>query len=193
VPISSYQLIPNSITWLRFAALSTILLAHPAMAAVWTGYDVAFTKAAYADPTDPANQDAITAAVALTRANNQGIYNAVSEVSFLRSASPVDTEWAFAAGNPSEELSATNYAALVFGVWATANAGNPPSTVGQNAVLHLISEDIYMDIRFTDWGSSNSGGSFAYLRSAAPIPEPSTALLVGLGLIGLGSRSRLRP
>jgi len=154
---------------------------------------VAFSKTAYADPSEAANQDAITAAVALTRASSQGLYNAVLETSFLRYTSPADTEWAFAAGNPTEELSATNYAALLFDDWTTAHGGRPPSTLGQNAVLHLISEDIYLDIRFTEWGSGGSGGSFAYLRSAAPIPEPSTALLVGLGLIGLSSRLHGKP
>ena len=154
---------------------------------------MAFSKAAYADPSEAANQDAITAAVALTRGNNQGLYNAVLETSFLRYTSPADTEWAFAADNPTEELSATNYAKLQFDDWTTAHGGSPPSTLGQNAVLHLISEDIYLDIRFTEWGSGGSGGSFAYLRSAAPIPEPSTALLVGLGLIGLSSRLHGKP
>ncbi len=194
MPISPFRPTPKFTRWLHYAALSTMLLAHPAAAAVWTGYDVAFSKAAYADPSEAANQDAITAAVALTRGNNQGLYNAVLETSFLRYASPADTEWAFAAGNSTEELSATNYAALQFDDWTTAHGGNPPSTLGQNAVLHLISEDIYLDIRFTGWGSGSiAGGSFAYLRSAAPIPEPSTALLVGLGLIGLSSRLRREP
>ena len=190
----SYRPIPKLITWIGFAALATILLAHPAAAlSVWTGYDVAFSKAGFADPADSANQDAITSAVALTRGSTRGIFNAVLESSYDKpiNSSPADTEWAFAFGNPSEVLSATNYAALEFDAWRAAHDGEPHSTVGQNAVLHLISEDIYLDIRFTEWGGAASGGSFAYLRSV--VPEPSSALLVGLGLAGLAARLRREP
>jgi Bacterial Ig domain len=42
--------------------------------------------------------------------------------------------------------------------------GGPLDTIGVNAVLHLIAEDIYIDIKFITW-TSVSGGGFAYERS----------------------------
>jgi hypothetical protein len=39
--------------------------------------------------------------------------------------------------------------------------------VDQNAVVHLIELDIYLDIRFTSWGTTSTfGGSFSYQRAA---------------------------
>jgi hypothetical protein len=43
--------------------------------------------------------------------------------------------------------------------------GNPPSMVNQNMVVHLITDDIYIDLKFTSWSSSSSGGGFSYQRS----------------------------
>ena len=34
-------------------------------------------------------------------------------------------------------------------------------------VVHLITDDIYINIKFTDWTSSNHGGGFSYQRSTA--------------------------
>src|ERR1039458_1877497 len=51
----------------------------------------------------------------------------------------------------------------------------------------LISDDIYLDIKFTSW-SGSSGGGFAYLRSTPPlVPEPAARLLILTGLAGVGS------
>ena len=154
---------------------------------VWTGPEISFTKADGTDETDPANQDAITANVILTRGNRAGIYNIAQEDSFDRGndvTSPVDTEWAFPANNPNETIEATNWSNLQFDPWVTAFGGlgmpGPPSTVDQPAVLHLISDDIYLDIMFTQWSQRNGG--FAYNRSTAGvIPEPTAVVLVTLG------------
>jgi len=55
--------------------------------------------------------------------------------------------------------------------------------IGQDAVLHLISDDIYLSIKFTGWGGA--GGSFSYDRSTpTPVPEPSAyALILLAGLV----------
>ena len=62
----------------------------------------------------------------------------------------------------------------------------PQTAVGVPGVLHLISEDIYIDIMVTSWNSGlvEIGGGFSYVRAQAPIPEPSTGLLLALGLTG---------
>jgi hypothetical protein len=45
--------------------------------------------------------------------------------------------------------------------------------LGRDAVLHLIAEDIYIDIRFTNW-AQRSGGGFTYVRSTPPPASPPT-------------------
>lgn len=171
-----------------FIALFALLLPAVGTAAtVWTGAPVAFTKADFADPNDPASQDAITPLVALTRADFQGIYNAVSETSYSAFSSPAGTEWAFTLNNPAldpSEVVASNFAALTFEVWQDAVLTTPPVSVGEPGVLHLIAEDIYLDIIFLSWTSLASGGGFSYER-ATPAPEPASALLLLVGLAPL--------
>ena len=47
--------------------------------------------------------------------------------------------------------------------------------VGQDAVVHLVTDDIYLSIRFTSWptGHQTPPGGFSYVRSTAPISPPS--------------------
>ena len=130
-----------------------------------------FSKEAFADETDPANQDLLTESVALARGGVRGIYNAVSESAYINFTSPAGTLWAFPHNNPGATLSASNWESLTFDNWEAAlgssGTGGPPTTVDQDAVLHLVTDDIYLDIRFTEWGvASTGGGSFSYVRSA---------------------------
>ena len=128
---------------------------------VWSGYDVFFEKVAYADPSLPENQDRITDNVRITRASVQGLFNAAQEENYTRFVSPVGTEWATG--------TTANWASLTFADWLTWNGGNPPGVVGLNAVVHLIAEDIYLDIRMDSWNrGSTTGGGFSYYRAAEP-------------------------
>jgi hypothetical protein len=66
---------------------------------------------------------------------------------------------------------------LTFAPWIDAYGGQggatlPARLTGGDAVLHLITDDIYLDIRFTDWSFQCCGG-FAYDR-ALPPPGPDT-------------------
>ncbi len=143
---------------LCLTCVSTAVAGTPA---VWSGYDVVFSKAAFADQNDPANQDRLTPNVWFTRAVVQGIYNAAQEEGYQgvggSGPSPVDTEWAFG--------TTADLGSLTFTTWAGAHSGNPPGLIGQNMVVHLISDDIYVDIRLTSWGvGPGSGGSFSWVR-----------------------------
>ena len=160
------------------------LLAAPAAAQTfYEGYGVSFSKTGFADPSLEANQDRITDSVWITRATTKGIYNAAVEPSYNALAgSPADTEWAY--GTIADGLGT-----LTFSDWKSWHGSNPPSSVGQNAVLHLISEDIYLDIRFTAWGvGPGSGGSFGYERAA--VPAPAAPALLGLGALAAARRRR---
>jgi len=129
---------------------------------IWNGPPISFSKAADADWTAAENQDRLTDSVWLTRGNVQGIFNIRTEGGFTHNISPAGTEWAFG--------TTANFATLVYKDWETwtgGAGGGPPSTVGRDAVLHLLNGNIYVDIKFTAWGGS--GGAFAYTRSTPPL------------------------
>src|SRR5262245_43559343 len=144
-----------------------LLLAISAHAAtVWNGPTISFTKSNYANPLLAQNQDRLTANVWITRGSSQGLFNAKTESSFTHYLSPAGTEWA----NGSLE----NYATLRYtnwNQWARGVNPNPYATVGVQAVLHLIADDIYLSVQFTSWtggapgGGPSYGGGFSYLRS----------------------------
>ena len=128
---------------------------------IWNTGSVAFNKDSGADWTLPANQDRITDQVWLTRASTEGLFNIRNETAFTHLSSPAGTEWAYG--------TTANYNTLIYKDWETwtgGTGGGPPSTVGKDAVVHLIRENIYIDIKFTAWG--RSGGQFSYVRAARP-------------------------
>ncbi|RMB56790.1 T9SS C-terminal target domain-containing protein [Dokdonia sinensis] len=131
---------------------------------IWTGPDVTFEKENFADWTLAQNQDRMTDNVWITRADRFGIFNIAQEEEYDTTdfLSPIDTEWAF--GNTSE------IETLTFLPWDDA-VDMPPQAVGQEMVVHLITDDIYVDITFTSWSSGNgqggtSGGGLSYVRSS---------------------------
>ena len=123
--------------------------------AIWTGPQIVFTNVTVADV------DLLRPNVSLTRGAGQGIYNATTEAFFTHFSSPVGTEWANGTTANYATLSYTNW-----NVWAKGVNPNPPSTVGVNAVMHLISDDIYLDVTFLSWPI---GGGFVYQRSTPTI------------------------
>ena len=131
-------------------------------ATVWTGPTLTFVNPSGSDPNQAVNQDRMTPNVWITRAATMGIYNAKTESAFTHFFSPADTEWA--------DGTTANYLTLSYSdwdTWAKVMHGGPPATVGVPAVVHLISEDIYLNLQFTSWGGTSGG--FAYQR-ATPTP-----------------------
>jgi glucose/arabinose dehydrogenase len=138
------------LTLLLFAGLAAPVATKAAT--IWNGPPVSESNA-----TEP---DQITANVWLTRGGSQGLYNAKTESFFTHFFSPADTEWA--------DGTTANYASLSYtdwNTWAKNIHGGPPNTVGVNAVVHLISDDIYIDITFTSWGLF---GPYSYQRATPP-------------------------
>jgi hypothetical protein len=171
------------------AATST---ASSAVAAptVWTGPAISFAKPSGADFTLPPNQDRLTANVALTRASSQGIFNILDEGNFTI-GSPAGTRWATALNNPLDTIAATNWAALDFTTWTAAYSGNISGNIlNHNAVVHLVADDVYLDLRFTSFQGGGSGGGFTYERST-PVPEPASLALALVGLM-MPARRRAR-
>jgi len=184
----------------RQVVAAGLVLAIPILASaaptVWVGggpNDVTFAKTGGADPTLPTNQDAITPDVHLTRGSSGGLYNTVSEASFVRGVSPADTEWAFSGlhGNGTFAYGdgAADYANWTYADFTTALE----SSVGNNVidtpgVLHLITDDVYLDIVITTWSTNRppSGGVVTYTRA----PEPATMALLALGAVAMMKRRR---
>ena len=168
---------------LGFALASFAAAATSAQAdIIWNGPLVSFTEPPGGSGNNPANQDHLTSDVWLTRNPLQGLYNAAEESSYVKFTSPANTEWAYG--------TLDNYASLTYTTWAGMSTNNPPSMVGQPAVLHLISDNIYLSVEFLSWGIRGAGG-FSYERSTAPVPEPSLGSLFALGLAFFGT-TRLR-
>ncbi|MCX6930923.1 MAG: Ig-like domain-containing protein, partial [Verrucomicrobia bacterium] len=162
-------------SWTLAALLAIAGVAAPTAAGaatVWTGPMIPFINAAGSDATQAVNQDRLTPNVWITRGGLQGIYNAKTETAFTHFLSPADTAWADGTTASYSSLSYTNWDA-----WAKIIHVGPPNTVGVNAVVHLISEDIYLDVQFTSWGGS--GGGFSYRRSTpAGTQVPPTVAIV---------------
>src|SRR5437773_3123995 len=158
-------------------SLATVPGAHAAT--VWNGPTIRFTKSNYANPLLAQNQDRLTANVWITRGSSRGLFNAKTASSFTHYLSPAGTEWA----NGSLE----NYATLSYtdwNHWAKGVNPNPYATVGVQAVLHLIPDDIYLSVQFTSWtggapgGGPSYGGGFSYLRST-PVGQPTNITWTG--------------
>jgi hypothetical protein len=146
---------------------------------VWTGPAVTFSKVGADDPALEENQDRLTDNVWITRggAAQGGIFNIApgqeTSYDFTNHMSPFDTEWAtdLVGDNGEETIAASNFAALDFTTWAVAFGGPGGSLMGnilsKNAVVHLITDDIYLDILFTQF---DFNGLVAYERSSPASP-----------------------
>lgn len=131
---------------------------------LWTGAKTTFTKADYADWTEATSQDRITDKVWITRDDSMGIFNAAAETGYTQSSTlPTGTRWAF--GKTGDGIQNLN-----FGYFLDVIESEPPSIIGKNMVLHLIKDDIYIDIKFNSWtsGENGGGGGFSYTRASAP-------------------------
>ena len=121
------------------------------------GANMTFTKSNGADSTLAENQDRITENVWLTRGNQGVLYNAVNEGVANNNSSPAGTEWAQGTFADIASLNFTNF--------LSACPGNkPPNVVAEPLVLHLIEDDIYIEITITSWARGKVGG-FTYQRT----------------------------
>ena len=143
------------------AALAAMAIAVQAQPQIWTHGQLTFTKANSADWTLPANQDRITDEVWLTRQNTAGLFNIRVESQYNKTSrlSPVGTEWA--AGDINDWNTLTYQSFFAYGL---NKVGSNILSLGPS-VLHLITEDIYIQIEFTAWTGGGGGGGFSYTRT----------------------------
>ncbi len=120
---------------------------------IWTGAPTTFSLSDNSDWSQEANQDRITDKVWLTRANTGGIFNIVSETDYTSLVSPVDTEWAFG--------TIADIETLTFDTWENTISSDPQSMLNLDMVLHLLTDNTYIDIKFTSWtGNTLSKSTF---------------------------------
>ena len=141
-----------------FAILMSVTLGQTNLGAqtIWSGPKIVFTKPDNADWTLPLHQDRITDSVWITRANTKGIFNIFKEPNYTN-ISPMNTEWAYG--------TTANIGSLIFDTWINTNGNNPTSMINKDAVIHLISENIYIDIKFISFSGGGTAGGFSYIRS----------------------------
>ena len=124
---------------------------------------VYFVKEDYADVTDPENWDHITGSVAITRGDNQGLFNPYLENSYNGSG-PSGTLWS---PMPTDQSTTGDYVQ-----WVEAVNYSPPSVVGLTISVWCLEENQFFDVHMESWTQGNNGG-FSYWRfPASPPSEP---------------------
>ncbi|MDF1808160.1 MAG: hypothetical protein P1U42_00535 [Phycisphaerales bacterium] len=145
---------------------------------VFSGLDFSYHYAGFGDLSLEENQDRITDNVWIVRGTMRGVFNIAQEPFYQGSGSfgpsPLGTLWAYG--------TTADYDTLSYTTWADLHDGHPPGLLDTNVVVHLLDDDIYIDLMFTQWEGNGNGGEFAYVRSNIPSPGSTSLLLVG-GLI----------
>ena len=124
---------------------------------LWEGAPLTFSKPNGGSPSDADNQDRITDNVWLTRGDLGILYNIATEGSANNDSSPAGTEWAQGSFSDLQTLDFTSFRTACPGA-------KPKNVVGIPMVLHLIQDDLYIEITITSWAQGKMGG-FTYTRS----------------------------
>lgn len=132
---------------------------------IWNGTNINFT---HSSGTGELSDTLTNGVVVITRGDFGGLYNSATEGGANSGSSPSDTEWAIG--------SLANYNTLSYGACPLEAGNHPPGYVGQNFVVHLINEDIYLSLTLTSWGGQGGVGdkSFSYTRSTPAVVVPPT-------------------
>jgi len=119
------------------------------------------------------------------------MFNIRAEAAFS-TPSPLGTLWATNINNPGDTIAATNWAALEFTTWTAAYGGSVGNNIlNRDAVVHLVDDDVYLDLRFTTFVGGAANGAFAYQRST-PLPEPAAFLLAAAAAVAAAFRRPVR-
>lgn len=147
---------------------ASLSLAHAQ--SYWTGTNISFYN-----PGDGAT-DILTANVILARGTvSGGLYNAANETNATVGISPAGTEWGF--GTLAAYMS--NHTNVTFTSCELEQGFRPPSFVGTNFVVHLITNNIYLQLTLTSWGTMGGGPTIdSYTRStpSAAGPPPTISI-----------------
>ncbi len=133
-----------------------------------------FSKANYADWTQPEYQDFITDDVIITRQNNRPIYNIAQESdaqSGCSSDSPVGTLWS---PMPVHASAMEDYVPFI-----VMTDCSPPEIIGDSISMWIENSDMFFDIIFSQWTAGGNGGGFSYSRTRLDPPWLSVSPMEG--------------
>ena len=148
----------------------TVTLAHAQT--FWTGPTNTFIN--------PGNNatDILTANVILTRAiGSGGLFNIANQPNWFTGATPpAGTTWTVA--TLSHYMS---FPTNTFGPCPLEAGMRPPNDIGTTYVVHLVTNNIYLQLTLTSWGGGVLGGapgSYSYMRTtpAAVAPPPTISI-----------------
>lgn len=138
----------------------------------WTGSSITFTN--------PGNiaTDILTSIVILTRPNTGGgLYNAANQSSpFVGATPPAGTTWTV-----TTLAHYMSFPTNTFGPCPLEAGMRPPNDDGTNYVVHLVTNNIYLELTLNTWGGGVKGGaagSYSYTRTtpAAVAPPPTISI-----------------
>jgi len=150
---------------------------------IWAGGSLTFTE------TIAGQTDFITAQTAFTRVNV--LYNPMCQTNpggpGCSYAGPCNTQWAVGTINNWNTLTYTNF--------YVANGCNPPGGLPKTYVVHLLAENIYMQVTFLSWQAGGPGMSYTRTTCAMSITptatpsslcagQPSTLSVTATGQVG---------
>ena len=161
--------------FVRGMALALILAGISSVKAQVTGTIWNGTNMGFSHPEGGPGDQMLTNVI-ITRGGGGGLYNSALE-SGPSLGSPKGTQWAL--GTLAQY---TNGTTLSFGNCPLEAGMRPPNDVGKTYVVHLITNNIYLQLTLTNWGGMGGSGttSFGYIRSTPPaaivLPPPTVSI-----------------
>jgi hypothetical protein len=137
---------------------------------VWLGDEVHFVK-----ENNGSQVDEIATGISITRGPKGYIFNPAAGDSYFPDESPYvqnssDPDVAYSDSPTNTEWNADGWGDLAnvtgrsYTTWDDVMDGNPPGLIGQELVMHDITNDAYHTVKFLSWQSGNQGGGFSYVR-----------------------------
>jgi hypothetical protein len=136
----------------------TLTASNAAGSNMYTRYNILSEGVLFTRPNNhPEITDNISDSIHIKRDNYNGIYNSITEP-YYSYASPENTEWSNIFESQVEDPTI-----LTYYNWVIAVDSHPPAMVNKVIYMHIISEDRYFEIHFTQW-TAGGGGGFSYTR-----------------------------
>lgn len=123
---------------------------------------ITFTKVDYS-----IDADVITSNVHISRGNNQGIYNTVTESGWDQNISPEGTLW-----NADGWRDLSNLAGRTFtNFYAAVGGGLGNNIPGVELIMYIPVDGLYYTVQFSSWTQGNMGGGFSYIRTPINVSQ----------------------
>lgn len=167
----------ESSTELKYIVLTNTGIAN----SIFAGPPVVFVRRPYAALAN--SVDYINANVSISRANNQALFNYVTDGSYDGSTANnggnpnyiTNTEWNADPWGDLSDVTTRTYLPTLF----EAVGNQWPYVINKELIMHDIENDNYYTFKFGTWSAWNSGGGFSYTRrqinTASPIKFTQTA------------------